>query len=207
MTSRRSQLQEDTYFRVLRMLQDNPDMTQREIAEKLGISTSGLNYCLKALIDKGWVKMQNFSQSKNKFGYSNGQFMLSRNFRLQRVGNLRWLQSNYNFSHISYSIDELVVLDVSRGEKNPDQFCAALKQLTEGCFVPIAAGGGVKTIDAARNLLRSGADKVVVNSVLYEKSNFINQLASEFGQQCVVASTLLDFQIAESLLNIIKNKL
>lgn len=51
------------------MLQDNPDMTQREIAEKLGISTSGLNYCLKALIDKGWVKVKNFSQSKNKFGY------------------------------------------------------------------------------------------------------------------------------------------
>jgi EPS-associated MarR family transcriptional regulator len=69
MTSRRSQLQEDTYFRVLRMLQDNPDMTQREIAEKLGISTSGLNYCIKALIDKGWVKVHNFSQSKNKFGY------------------------------------------------------------------------------------------------------------------------------------------
>ena len=69
MSSRRSQFQEDTYFRVLRMLQDNPDMTQREIAEKLGISTSGLNYCLKALIDKGWVKMQNFSQSRNKFGY------------------------------------------------------------------------------------------------------------------------------------------
>ena len=51
------------------MLQDNPDMTQREIAEKLGVSTSGLNYCLKALIDKGWVKVHNFSQSKNKFGY------------------------------------------------------------------------------------------------------------------------------------------
>lgn len=51
------------------MLQDNPDMTQREIAEKLGISTSGLNYCLKALIDKGWVKVHNFNQSKNKFGY------------------------------------------------------------------------------------------------------------------------------------------
>ncbi len=44
-------------------------MTQREIAQKLGISTSGLNYCLKALIDKGWVKVHNFSQSKNKFGY------------------------------------------------------------------------------------------------------------------------------------------
>ena len=69
MTSRRSQLQEDTYFRVLRLLQDNPDLTQREIAKKLGLSTSGLNYCLNALIDKGWVKVHNFRQSKNKFGY------------------------------------------------------------------------------------------------------------------------------------------
>ena len=69
MTTRRAQLQEDTNFRVLRMLQANPDLTQREIAQQLGISTSGLNYCLKALIDKGLVKVDNFSQSKNKFGY------------------------------------------------------------------------------------------------------------------------------------------
>ncbi len=69
MTTRRSEMQEDTHFRVLRLLQDNPDITQREMAQQLGVSTSGLNYCLKALIDKGWVKVQNFSQSKNKFGY------------------------------------------------------------------------------------------------------------------------------------------
>jgi len=52
------------------MLQATPDVTQREIAERLGISLGGLNFCLKALIDKGWVKMDNFSQSKNKFGYA-----------------------------------------------------------------------------------------------------------------------------------------
>jgi EPS-associated MarR family transcriptional regulator len=69
MTSRRSKLQEDTYFRVLRILQGSPDLTQREIAQLLGVSTSGLNYCLNALIDKGWVKVHNFSESKNKFGY------------------------------------------------------------------------------------------------------------------------------------------
>ena len=69
MTSRRSILQEDTYFRVLHILQERPDVTQREIAQMLGVSTSGINYCLKALIDKGWVKVQNFSESKNKFGY------------------------------------------------------------------------------------------------------------------------------------------
>ena len=69
MTSRRSKLQEDTYFRVLRILHSSPDLTQREIAHLLGVSTSGLNYCLNALIDKGWVKVHNFSESKNKFGY------------------------------------------------------------------------------------------------------------------------------------------
>lgn len=53
----------------MRILQKNPDLTQRELAEQLGVSVGGLNYCLKALMEKGLVKMQNFSQSKNKFGY------------------------------------------------------------------------------------------------------------------------------------------
>lgn len=69
MTSRQTKLQEDTYFRVMRILQENPDITQRELAEKLGISVGGVNYCLKALIEKGLVKMKNFASSKNKFGY------------------------------------------------------------------------------------------------------------------------------------------
>ena len=69
MTSRQAKIQEDTHFRIMRILQENPDLTQRELAEKLGMSVGGLNYCLNALIDKGLVKMQNFSNSKNKFKY------------------------------------------------------------------------------------------------------------------------------------------
>lgn len=69
MPSKQAQTQEDTYFRVLRILEENPDLTQRELAVKLGVSVGSLNYCLKALIEKGCIKMQNFSQSKNKFGY------------------------------------------------------------------------------------------------------------------------------------------
>jgi EPS-associated MarR family transcriptional regulator len=69
MTSRQAKLQEDTYFRVMRLLEENPDLTQRELAEKLGISVGGLNYCLKALMEKGLVKMKNFANSKNKFRY------------------------------------------------------------------------------------------------------------------------------------------
>jgi EPS-associated MarR family transcriptional regulator len=69
MTSRQAKIQEDTYFRVMRILEQDPDLTQRELAERLGISLGGLNYCLKALMEKGLVKMKNFSNSKNKFGY------------------------------------------------------------------------------------------------------------------------------------------
>ena len=69
MSSRQKKLQEDTEFRVLRMLEAQPDATQRDLAENAGISVGALNYCLKALIAKGMVKMQNFSESRNKFGY------------------------------------------------------------------------------------------------------------------------------------------
>ena len=69
MTSRQAKIQEDTHFRIMRILQDNPDLTQRELADKLDMSVGGLNYCLNALIEKGFVKMANFSKSKNKFKY------------------------------------------------------------------------------------------------------------------------------------------
>jgi EPS-associated MarR family transcriptional regulator len=69
MTSRQAKIHEDTHFRIMRILQDNPDLTQRELADKLGMSVGGLNYCLNALIDKGFVKMANLSKSKNKFKY------------------------------------------------------------------------------------------------------------------------------------------
>lgn len=120
--------------------------------------------------------------------YNHGAFMLSRNFRLQKVGDLRWLQVNYDFSRVSFSIDELIVLDVSRGDRDISRFCDHLKALTEGCFVPIAAGGGVRSVDQAKTLLRSGADKIVVNTPLFNNQGLIDKLAAEFGQQCVVAS-------------------
>jgi EPS-associated MarR family transcriptional regulator len=69
MTSRQAKPQEDTYLRLMRILQDNPDLTLRELAEKPGVSVGGLNYCLKALMEKGLVKMKKFANSGNKFGY------------------------------------------------------------------------------------------------------------------------------------------
>lgn len=62
--------QEDTRFRVLRLLEDNPSVTQRVIANELGISLGGVNYCLKALISTGLVKIRNFHNNKNKLAYA-----------------------------------------------------------------------------------------------------------------------------------------
>ena len=62
-------MREETYLKVMRLLQENPDLTQRELAEQLGVSVGSVNYCLKALMEKGLVKMKNFIHSKNKFGY------------------------------------------------------------------------------------------------------------------------------------------
>jgi EPS-associated MarR family transcriptional regulator len=61
---------DDTRFRILRVLSRNPDLTQREIAAQLGMSTSGLNYVPHALIGKGLVKVRDFTQSSNKLGYA-----------------------------------------------------------------------------------------------------------------------------------------
>lgn len=120
--------------------------------------------------------------------YSDGYFMLSRNFRLQKVGNLNWLKKNYDFSHISFYIDELIVLDVSRRERSISRFSKALESLAEGCFVPIAAGGGIRTIEDASLLLRSGADKVVINSPLFKDRSLLKELVTNFGRQCVIGS-------------------
>ena len=70
MTSNRSKLQEDVRFRLLRLLQDNPEMSQRELAISVGMSVGGLHYVLNALMDKGWVKLGNFTASSDKRRYA-----------------------------------------------------------------------------------------------------------------------------------------
>ncbi len=120
--------------------------------------------------------------------YDSGYFMLSRNFRLQKVGDLQWLKKNYNFSHIAFSIDELIILDVTRGERNEEEFLKHVRLLNEECFIPIAAGGGIRTVEQARKLLHSGADKIVLNTLVIENSNIIIEIAKESGQQSIVAS-------------------
>jgi len=63
-------LSDENRYRLLKYLDEHPNATQRELARELGISLGKANYCLRALIEKGWVKLRNFKNSENKSAYS-----------------------------------------------------------------------------------------------------------------------------------------
>jgi EPS-associated MarR family transcriptional regulator len=66
----KAKIQEEARFQILRLLHEDPSQNQRELSERLGVSLGAVNYCLKALIERGLVKAGNFSASENKLGYA-----------------------------------------------------------------------------------------------------------------------------------------
>jgi EPS-associated MarR family transcriptional regulator len=62
-------MSEERQLDALRLLETNPEMTQRELAEELGVSLGAANYCLRALVEKGWLKLENFQNNPSKLGY------------------------------------------------------------------------------------------------------------------------------------------
>jgi len=128
--------------------------------------------------------------------------MLSRNFRLQQVGNINWVENQYNFKDIAFSIDELIILDVSRNKRDCDKFCETVRKLIRNIFVPIALGGGITNAETARKYFRSGADKIILNTALTGDSLLVNRLIKEYGSQAIVAS--VDFTLKDGELIILK---
>ena len=59
----------DVHYKLMRLVQKNPELSQRDLARELGISLGKVNYCLQALIGKGWIKASNFTNSQNKAAY------------------------------------------------------------------------------------------------------------------------------------------
>jgi cyclase len=125
--------------------------------------------------------------------YSDGFFNQSRNFRLQKVGNEKWLENNYQFSKIAHSLDELILIDATKSNKDIQKFSATISKIVEKVFIPICAGGGVRNIDDAELLFKSGADKILLNSSLYQNSNLVLELVKIYGSQSIVAS--IDYKI------------
>ena len=120
--------------------------------------------------------------------YFDGYFCQSRNFQCQKVGNFEWLFNNYNFSRIAGYLDELVVLNVNPIEESHKDFLNVVERIVEYVFIPVAIGGGINSVDKAIDCLNSGADKVILNSLIRKESDTASAIINRLGSQSVVAS-------------------
>jgi cyclase len=135
--------------------------------------------------------------------YADGFFNQSRNFRLQKVGNEKWLEHNYHFSKIAHSLDELILIDATKSNKNIYKFSETISKIVENVFIPICAGGGIRNISDAELLFNSGADKILLNSSLFENPNLVFELVKIYGSQSIVAS--IDYKIKDKTISVFIN--
>ena len=84
--------------------------------------------------------------------------------------------------------DELVFLDITASSDARDTIVEVARRTAEQVYIPFTIGGGIRSVEDARRLLRVGADKVAVNTAAVDRPEVLTELAREFGSQCVVAS-------------------
>lgn len=114
--------------------------------------------------------------------------VLSRNFRLQKIGSIDWIKESFKTESIPFSIDELVLLNVSRNLDDKKEFYDLVSQFSAELLAPLAVGGMISSIDDVHMALRSGADKIIVNSSINSNPEFVTGLVNRFGSQFVVGS-------------------
>jgi len=84
--------------------------------------------------------------------------------------------------------DEICFLDITASHENRNPILEIVKKTTEKCFAPLTVGGGVRSIKDIKNLLRSGADKVSINTAAVNNKNLVREGAEEFGSQCIIVA-------------------
>lgn len=97
---------DELQHKIFKAISENPNISQRELSRALGISLGKANYCLKALIHKGWLKAQNFKKSKNKFSYA--YFLTPIGIEQKAYITVRYLkQKMHEYDEIKVAIEEL----------------------------------------------------------------------------------------------------
>src|ERR1700754_805404 len=84
--------------------------------------------------------------------------------------------------------DELCFLDITATHENRGIMLDVVRRTAEACFMPLTVGGGVRTIDEIKTLLRSGADRVSIISAAVARREFVKEAAEKFGEQCIVVA-------------------
>ena len=103
---------------------------------------------------------------------------------LRDAGDPAELAARYNQD----GADELVFLDITASHQGRDILLDAVTRTAESVFIPLCVGGGVRTIDDVDTLLRTGADKVAINTAAMERPELLTEAAERFGEQCVVVA-------------------
>lgn len=90
--------------------------------------------------------------------------------------------------HAARGVDELLILDVSATAEGRTVDLGMIEELTDGIFVPVTVGGGIRTLEQIKALLRAGADKVLIGDAAYRDATFIEDAAAMFGSQAIVVT-------------------
>ena len=116
---------------------------------------------------------------------TNGRVVKGVNFvGLRDAGDPVELAAKYDLD----GADELVFLDITASSDGRDTMVDVVYRTAEQVFIPFTVGGGIRTVDDARTMLRAGADKVSVNTAAVQRPELIAEIATEFGAQCVVCA-------------------
>ena len=115
----------------------------------------------------------------------NGVIVQSINFKHPNViGNAITAVDFFN----TWTIDEIIILDISPTWENGDEFVKIIERLSQRCFVPLTVGGWLRSVEDIKRILETGADKVTINSAAIKRPEFITAAAQTFGSQCIVVS-------------------
>ena len=84
--------------------------------------------------------------------------------------------------------DELIFLNIDKNDRSITPLLKVLEEVSKVCFMPLALGGGIKNLEDIKILFRSGADKIIINSSIYENYGLINKASDLYGKQSIVIS-------------------
>lgn len=118
--------------------------------------------------------------------YSNNFFYQSRNFNIQNVGDTEWLKKHYNFRNISHYVDEIIIIDISRSNRDKEEFLKTVREVSKDCFIPITVGGGINSLEDAKYFLTNGSDKILLNTAVLENTSLVNKIAKVYGEQSIL---------------------
>ena len=134
--------------------------------------------------------------------YKDSLLIRSKNFYLhQNIGN--FLNQTNRF--FDWDVDELIYINLGKNniQKEKKQITSVIDKISQKCFLPLTFGGKIKSLEDATHFIRSGADKLVINTEIYINNKLITQISNKLGSQALVAS--IDYKIINDKPNLFIN--